>query len=136
MPETWISKNRHIRHDAHCLLCGDYYGICAGEKRAHPPSICKACGTPQCWTNGLARGQCSICLIGLLDRFSARKCGYAGCGHDAVAAVPRVKYACKTHLAQAKIGGIAAEQYVTQRLNDRSKNWERIDFDWASIPTL
>lgn len=92
----FVRKNVTIYEFSVCRLCGVGYG----ERRpdhACPVSICQACGTPQCLYNGLGRGQCSICFVGLLDGYSARRCGYAGCKDRAITAMPRVGYACRMH---------------------------------------
>jgi len=133
---TWTRKDRTVRTDAHCIICGDYYGICQGEHRAHRPSTCKACGTPQCWTRGLARGQCSVCYIGLLDAFSTRKCGYAGCNQEAVSAALRVKYACKDHLDKPYTRGKTTRQYISELLANRDKAWEQVTFNMREVPVL
>lgn len=128
----FIRKDRRIYPDAHCLHCGDFYGVCLGERRVHPPSICKACGTPQCWTNGLARGTCGVCYVGLLDKFSGhnKPCGYAHCGKEAVALAPRVGRVCRDHLKRAH--GDRIEQYI----KERDAAWERIEYDPSTFPVL
>lgn len=109
----YVRKNAIIYDHAICLLCGVGYG----ERRADhacPTSCCLACGTIQCLHNGLARGQCSLCLVGLLDGYSTHRCGYAGCKAQAVAAAPRVRYACHEH-ATAK--GVLAKAAMTRATN-------------------
>ena len=139
---TWTRKDRRIATDAHCLLCGDYYGVTQGEHRAHRPSKCLACGTPQCWTYGLSRGQCSVCFVGLLDAFSGHKCGYKGCGSDAVAAAPRVGYVCLEHLDKPKQSATAyreaktTREYIADRLAERAQVWQEVTFDMDAIPVL
>lgn len=132
---TYVRKDRRVYPDAHCLLCGNNYGICKGEHRAHPPTKCAACGTPQCWTNGMSRGQCSVCYIGLLDqRFGSRKCGYKNCGKEAIAAAPRVKYVCVDHAQTTKTNNRVIKdqtiaQYVqAQIVENRDKFWIPIQF--------
>jgi hypothetical protein len=140
--KTYVRKDRRIYPDSHCLLCGTNYGICTGEHRAHMPTECAACGTPQCWTNGISRGQCSVCYVGLLSRFGGRRCGYAKCGKDAIAAAPRVKYVCADHAQIAKANNRVVKdqtiaQYVqAQIVDNRDKFWTLVEFDMASIATL
>jgi hypothetical protein len=133
MTETWVRRDRRVRDDAHCLLCGDYYGICSGEHRAHPPTVCLACGTAQCWTQGLSRGTCGVCYVGLLPRFSGsdRPCGYVRCANRAVAVAPRVKNVCREHLARAY-----KYDYVADQLATRDQQWERIVVDLSAMPKL
>lgn len=138
---TYVKKNRRIYDFSTCLLCGDAYGICKGEHKAHPPSLCAACGTPQCWTNGMSRGQCGICFIGLLDRFSGHKCGYAKCGKDAIAAAPRVKYVCADHAKTAKsnnniVKNQTIAEYIQAQLAERDKWWIPLEFDMRTIALL
>lgn len=66
---------------------------------------CKACGSPQCFGNGSARGTCSICLVGLLPGWSGhdRRCGYKGCFAPSIAEAPRVKQVCRTHVDQPSV---------------------------------
>jgi hypothetical protein len=142
MTTTYVRKDRRVYEDSHCLLCGTNYGICSGEHRAHPPTNCLACDTPQCWTNGMSRGQCSVCYVGLLPRFSRHKCGYAKCGKDAIAAAPRVKYVCADHAKTAKsnnrvIKNQTIAQYVkAQLIENRDKHWISIQFDMNQIAVL
>jgi hypothetical protein len=130
---TWIRKNTQIYNDSHCLLCGSNYGIAGGEHRAHPPSSCKACGTPQCWTNGMAHGTCGVCNVGLLDIFSQhdRPCGYKGCGKEGVALAPRVGRVCKDHLQRAKL-----DVKIAQALAERLKYWRQVELDITTFPIL
>lgn len=129
--ETYVRRNRRIYDFSTCLLCGDAYGIAQGEHKAHRPSRCRACGTLQCWTNGLARGQCAVCYVGLLDAFADRTCGYAGCGKQAVAAAPRVRYACKDHLERARLNTSIAEAIA-----NRDTAWQRVEFTFDQFPVL
>ena len=131
MPTTWVRKDRRVLYDAHCRLCGNYYGICQGEPAVHKPATCKACGTPQCWTNGMGRGTCSVWLVGLLDNFSGhnKKCGYKGCLNDGVALAPRVGRACRKHLDKAKLTG-----KIEVALLDRGLFWEKVEFEYNQFP--
>ena len=118
----WVSKERLIQHEDHCLLCGANYGIARGEPRACRTTVCLACGSIQCMINGLAWGTCSICYIGLLSGWSdngARKCQYKRCGNKAIAYCDGLhKFRCKDHLERGKWQG-----YVARQLQDRSRNW-------------
>ena len=63
--------------------------------------VCLACKAQVCECHGLARGQCPECYRGLLSnyyRLPPRACGYKGCDAPAVAATPRVKFACLEHV--------------------------------------
>jgi len=71
--------------------------------------------------NGLGRGQCSICFIGLLPGWagSDRKCSYKGCGKPAIArADGQNPNRCAEHLERGKWLG-----YVAARLAERDKHW-------------
>lgn len=97
-----------------CAYCGTFWGISthpsARTKRfddGRPycdATTCKACGITQCMSNGLARGQCGYCHVGLLPGWSGsdRKCGYTGCEQPAIAAVSRVGFACGDHIGRDK----------------------------------
>ena len=69
--------------------------------------LCLGCGAKVCGCHGVGRGQCPECYRGLLTNYYriGRTCAYKGCGKPAVAAVPRVKFACAEH-ARSK-GGYA-----------------------------
>lgn len=64
--------------------------------------LCLGCGAKVCGCYGTARGQCPECYVGLLTNFYriGHKCGYKGCNAHAVAAVPRVGFACAKHAAE------------------------------------
>ena len=131
---TWTRKDRRVQQDAHCLICGNYYGICKGEHRAHKPTVCLACGSSQCWTHGLAHGSCGVCLYGMLPAFSHSGhtiCGYKGCDKNAVAFAPRVKQVCKDHLAKA---GLA--QKIADALARRAQSWDEVNRDITLYPIL
>ena len=127
----WTRKDRRITADAHCLICGGSYGICSGERRAHRPSKCLACGSLQCWTHGLGHDTCGICLVGLLDAFSPQRCRYKGCTQEAVAEVPRKGFACSLHLAKSR-----TDTRIMKYLDERSQHWEEVTFDLATVPNL
>lgn len=95
-PPRFVHKNARVYPDSTCQLCGVHYG----ERRpdhACPVSLCLACETPQCLYSGLARGQCSLCFVGLLDGYTIPLCGYMGCRAKAIVTMPRVGYACLKH---------------------------------------
>jgi hypothetical protein len=128
----YVRKDRRIYDDAHCLYCGSFHGICKGEERAHRVVRCMACDTPQCIGNGLARGTCSVCYIGLLPGWSGsdRTCSYAGCNEPAIArADGKNKYRCRKHLERGKWRG-----YVAKRIEERDVHWELARA--AEVPTL
>ena len=75
-------------------------------------------------SNGLARGTCSICLVGLLPGWSGtdRSCSYAGCAERAVArADGQNAYRCCFHLERGKWAG-----YAAARLAEREKYWVEV----------
>lgn len=132
-----MNAARYIRRDARiyahagCRACGTAAatGLCA-------VAVCAACGTPQCHGNGLARGTCAICYIGLLPGWSgyARPCGYKGCAAPAVAAeAPRVGNVCKAHLERAKYPAAyghpaeSAAARIVRRLAERDRGWVLFD---------
>lgn len=117
----FVRKDRRVYHDAHCLLCGSCYGICKGERRVCRESHCLACGSAQCSVNGLSRGQCGICYVGLLTGWSGsdRQCDYKGCTDKAIARVEGTnKHRCSAHLERGKWAG-----YVAKRLQDRDRDF-------------
>lgn len=60
--------------------------------------ICLGCGAKVCGCAGTARGQCPECYRGLLSGYyKPIPCGYKGCKSHAVAAAPRVGFACFHH---------------------------------------
>lgn len=64
--------------------------------------ICLGCGSQVCGCQGTARGQCPECYRGLLTSYYTigTKCAYKGCNHAAVAATPRVGFACYAHAVE------------------------------------
>ena len=121
----YIRTDRRIYADAHCLLCGANYGICRGERRVCRPATCKACGSAQCSVNGLGRGQCGICAVGLLSGWSGSDvpCDYTGCTEPAIARVDGVnKRRCRAHLERGKWAG-----YIAKRLEDRDRTHVVVD---------
>ena len=133
----YVSKSRHVYPDSLCLLCGANYGICAGAVVGQPrrcrPTTCKACGSAQCSVNGLGRGQCAVCHIGLLPGWSGAEClcSYTGCGCPAIARADGAnRNRCAFHLERGKWAG-----YIAKRVLDRAKHFDEID-DTVSVPAL
>ena len=122
----FVRRDRRIYHDSYCQLCGTCYGICKGEKRVCREATCLACGSKQCSVNGLGRGQCGICLIGLLTGWSGsegRQCSYAGCSAPAVVRVDGVnKLRCHMHVDRGKWAG-----YIAERLQEREQIYVEVD---------
>lgn len=127
MTARYVRKDR-VRAAGGCRACGSFWGQ-PSAKGACGVTTCMACETPQCMSNGLGRGQCSICLVGLLTGWGMgdRPCGYKGCTALAVAAVPRVQYACREHLKRAVIQREPAAKFIAAQLASRSARfvlWE------------
>lgn len=113
-----MNEARYVRKDTRvpphgCKFCGTAWGQpsatgCCATTR------CLACKTLQCMGNGLGRGQCGICLIGLLPGWSGsdRPCGYKGCKERAIAVAPRVKAVCAAHAERAIHGKIIDYQPI------------------------
>lgn len=129
----FVRRNATPSADANCQLCGTFWG--GFPTSVCPATTCMACGTPQCMVNGLGRGQCAMCLVGLLPGWSGtdRKCGYKGCSYKAVAAVPRVDYCCRTHLHRAKktVAGKACTVATTIQWALAHRNIE-----WVLVPSV
>lgn len=103
-----------------CRLCGSAHGVVPPEVE-HRASECLACGSRQCSGNGLARGTCGICLVGLLPGWSGadRACQYAGCHERVVASADGARrYRCRAHLERGKWAG-----YVGRQLAERDRYW-------------
>lgn len=120
----WVSSGRRIYEGAHCLCCGTNWGILKGEPRACKVTTCMACETPQCMSNGLARGQCGICLIGLLRGWSGSNCtcDYKACLQPAIVRVDGLnKNRCALHVERGKWVG-----YIKKRLEERDKHFKLV----------
>jgi hypothetical protein len=124
----WARRDRY-RSEHGCRYCGRFGADCA-------IAVCDACGSPQCHGNGLGRGQCSICYVGLLPGWSGhdRPCSRKGCRQRAVAEAPRAGNVCAEHalIAVCVAAGKGRErqtvaEYVQRRLEERAKQWELID---------
>lgn len=116
----FVRKDARPHHDAHCKLCGACYGInVAGGQQACGTTTCLACESTQCMVNGLGRGQCGICHVGLLPGWSGTdcQCSYAGCTARAVARADGPnRNRCRAHLERGKWLG-----YVAARLVERDR---------------
>lgn len=121
--KVWTRRDDPPAQPGGCLVCGVQYGIGPGEVRLHKPATCGACHTVQCWVRGLSRGQCAVCLTGLLDAFRGHDCGYKGCGRPAVSAAPIVRYACADHLKPRQ------REIVAARLAARDEGWREVEID-------
>lgn len=115
----YVRRDSRVAPSSLCTLCGTHWG--GYPSRVCPVTTCLACGSPQCMVNGLGRGQCSICYVGLLSGWSGndKPCGYKGCSSRAVARVGNGAraYVCASHLAHKKPG------YVPAQLADRDRTW-------------
>lgn len=121
----YVRKSRCVYHDSHCQLCGACCGICRGERRVCREATCAACGSKQCSVNGLSRGQCGVCSIGLLSGWSGSncQCSYKGCTEQAIARAdgPNCNR-CRVHLERGKWAG-----YIAKRLEERDRNFRLVD---------
>jgi hypothetical protein len=118
----WVRKDARVYDFSDCKLCGSCWGICTGEPMACRVTTCLACGSDQCLSNGLRRGQCGICLVGLLDSWGGnqRLCAYQGCSEQAVAYVDGAnKRRCLLHLERGKWLG-----YVARHVLERDRSWQ------------
>lgn len=131
----YVHKDRRVYHDAHCLLCGACSGICKGEHRVCRRAICHACGSAQCSINGLSRGQCGICHIGLLSGWSgsdSHLCDYKGCTDRAIVRVDGANnYRCRRHVERGKWAG-----YLNSRLAAREREFVEVEDTPTAFPVL
>lgn len=118
-----------------CRWCGTAWGQ-PNARRECEHTTCLACGSGQCMGNGLGRGQCGICLIGLLPGWSGtnRQCGYKGCPEKAIAACDRVGFCCRKHTTRATNGRlyeskkpITVAEYIAARLADREREYVSVN---------
>ena len=129
----YIRKGARVYHDSHCLLCGANCGSVQGAPRRCARAVCLACGSPQCSVNGLSRGQCGVCYVGLLPYWSGSDCpcSYKGCTERAIARVDgQNKARCRAHLERGKWAG-----FVAKRLAERSTHFDEKD-DTGPFPAL
>lgn len=129
-----VRRDARIPSDYGCRFCGTCWGQPSHSGHCDATQ-CKACGSVQCMGNGLSRGQCSVCLVGLLPGWSGsdRACGYKGCKERAIAAAPRVGYVCGTHsmralhstarLANRTGGGQTVAEYIRRQLDAAPRVW-------------
>jgi hypothetical protein len=129
----WVLNGFARQYDwAQCRFCG------RAQNHDCAPVACLACGSVQCHGNGSRDGTCAVCHHGYLPGWSrsesARVCGYAKCGKDAVATAPRVRQVCADHLGRATVTTYADRarrvvtlvEYIAQRAahRDSGKGWE------------
>ena len=129
----YVRKNSQTYPDSHCLLCGANYGICKGEPRRCRPTTCMACGSTQCMVNGLGRGQCVVCYVGLLPGWLGTNCtcSYKGCGQPAIARADGAnRNRCRIHLERGKWAG-----YIEKQLTARAVTFTEVD-DSGQVPLL
>jgi len=127
---TLVHAPRWVRRDARiysygmpCSYCGTHWG---GYPNGCPVATCLACDTPQCLGNGLGRGTCGVCYLGLLPGWSGsnRGCGYKGCHDRAIAMAPRMGHVCASHALRAKHSRTeTVAEYIVQRLAERDSAW-------------
>jgi len=115
----YIRKDSKVYDFSCCKLCGTAYG--GKQHNNHcPVTVCLACDTPQCLSNGLGSGQCSVCYVGLLPGWSGSKrtCSYAGCRQQAIARGKRKKNVCREHLQQNGI-----DKYIASVPDVLKRDW-------------
>lgn len=120
----WVRKDARIYDHSLCKVCGAAGGC---GRDGCGTMTCLWCGTPQCSSNGLGRGQCSVCYYGLLPGWSGgaagQPCAYKGCADPAVVgSAPRKGKVCATHAAR-----ILGADYVEKRLVDRDRFWHPVE---------
>lgn len=124
MAIRYVRKDRRIYDFSLCKLCGSAGGCSAP---ACGRLVCLFCGTPQCSSNGLGRGQCSICFHGFLPGWSGshpgQSCSYKGCKSPAVGRFPRKGRCCSEHGLR-----ILGADYLQKRLAEREKLWVPIEY--------
>jgi hypothetical protein len=120
----YVSKNRHVYQDSHCLICGDCYGVLPGAHRLHAPATCTACGTVQC--HPCLSDRCAVCYIGRLDSGYGVKlgtCQYKGCTAPAIAEVDGAnRRRCRAHVERGKWAG-----HIAKRLTERATQFDEVD---------
>lgn len=96
----YVHKRRFpLGREGECQLCGTMHGLRPGQ-RVCDATRCLMCGTRQCMANGLGKGACGICFVGLLVGWSGdkQKCGIKSCDERAIARASRVGYGCREHV--------------------------------------
>lgn len=132
----WVRKLYRGASNGGCPACGSCYGRSDPSKPCEV-STCQACGSAVCASYGLGKGQCPVCMLGLLTGWSGcdrYRCGYAGCGEQAVSAAPRVGHVCKAHLSKAKVGAgweraarnVTLAERIAEYLEARPKNFVEV----------
>lgn len=100
-----VRKDKPRRHapKQQCIFCGSFWGD-YGEKGC-PKTTCLFCGSTICMSHGLGRGQCPVCLHGLLPGWSGNdgKCTYKHCGKPVVACGRGRKLICRDHAVHQKL---------------------------------
>ena len=120
----YARKDRRVYQFSLCRVCGSAGGC---GPTGCTTMVCLWCGTPQCSSNGLASGHCSVCYYGFLPGWSrchaGQPCQYTGCQEPAVGnRFPRKGRVCASHAAR-----ILGADYLTKRLADREQAWEPVD---------
>ena len=107
-------QNPVFKPDQQCAACGTFWGDYG--RACCPVTTCKLCESPQCMGNGIGRGQCNICLSGLLPGWAGSEgvCGYKSCGQPAVALGRGRKYVCYGH---------AVHQELIRDMAERDTRW-------------
>lgn len=123
--ERYVQKDRRIYGFSTCRLCGSAHGVVRPEIE-HKPTVCLACGTRQCLGNGLARGTCSVCYVGLLPGWSGsnegQHCSYKNCTSPAVARGSNGKrLVCVAHLDRQRPG------FLAKAVAERESRWVLVE---------
>ena len=97
-------RNQATSGNGRCRYCGR----CGDDCRE---TTCKACGITQCMGNGLGRGTCAWCYIGILPGWSGADavCAYKGCGKPAVVHGTPKHNVCDAHLRRWKAADAGCE---------------------------
>ena len=96
--------------------CGTRWGVY--PNRRCPRVVCPVCGTAQCLSNGLGKGVCLICQVGLLPGWShPERCR---CGAQAQAVWLGHSY-CLEHLTDK------AKATAVTNLARRAELWEEVE---------
>lgn len=115
-----------------CRACGS---AGAADRPACRVTTCLACGSPQCMSHGLGRGQCAICYVGILVGWSGsdRRCSYKRCGERAIATSGK-RNVCARHAHQARAvgvygreGRVSVAEYIADHLARREREWALLD---------
>ena len=110
-----------------CQACGSHHGgttlegfAAIGIQSMCKVSTCLVCETPQCSSNGLGSGSCSICYIGMLTGWAGTggTCQRVHCNRDAVGRYRRRKL-CRQHLKPV-------EDKIAHALAERDQHWKLV----------